>query len=87
MPDLSGWAAAAYVGIFEMGITFLIWMKALSLARETARISMLIYLSPFFSLVLIGTVLGEPILITTIAGLVLIVMGLLIQGRERSGRD
>lgn len=81
IPEISGWTAAAYVGIFEMGITFLIWMKALSLSKETARISMLIYLSPFVSLIFIATILGEPILVSTIAGLILIVTGLIVQGR------
>jgi drug/metabolite transporter (DMT)-like permease len=81
IPDISGWAASIYVGIFEMGVTFLIWMKALSLSSETARISMLIYLSPFVSLIFIASILGEPILISTIAGLVLIVVGLMVQGR------
>ncbi len=82
IPNISGWTAAVYVGMFEMGITFLIWLKALSLSKETARISMLIYLSPFISLFIINAVLGESILLSTIIGLLLIVAGLIIQGRR-----
>lgn len=59
IPATSGLAGAAYVGIFEMGITFVLWLKALKLSKTTAQVSNLIYLSPFLSLVLIHLVVGE----------------------------
>ncbi|MBN2314297.1 MAG: DMT family transporter [Sedimentisphaerales bacterium] len=68
-----------YVGFFEMGITFLIWLKALKLSQTTAHVAGLIYLVPFFSLIIIHFVLGETILPSTIAGAVLIVGGILLQ--------
>jgi drug/metabolite transporter (DMT)-like permease len=79
VPDLNGWLAAGYVGFFEMGLTFLIWLNAISLTRETAKISTLIYLSPFISLILIAAILGERILPSTVAGLLLIVSALVLQ--------
>ena len=47
----TGIAGSAYAGVFEMGVTFVLWMRALSLSRTTAQVSNLIYLSPFLSLV------------------------------------
>ena len=77
--SLKGILGVAYVGLFEMGITFLIWLKALKLSRTTAHVAGLIYLVPFLSLIVIHFVLGETILPATIAGAVLIVGGILLQ--------
>lgn len=84
IPSVAGIAGAAYVGLFEMGITFVFWLKALKLSRTTAQVSNLIYLSPFASLVLIRFVVGERILPSTIIGLVFIVAGIVLQ--QRVGR-
>jgi drug/metabolite transporter (DMT)-like permease len=67
----------AWVGLFEMGITFMFWGLALAKAEHPARISHLVYLSPFLSLFWISLVLGESIAMTTIAGLFIIVVGIL----------
>jgi len=78
-PTLTGFAGAAYVGIFEMGITFLLWLNALRLSKTTAQVSNMIYLVPFLSLVVIHFAVGEKIYVSTIAGLILIISGILIQ--------
>ncbi len=74
-----GLIGAAYVGIFEMGITFALWLSALKLSENTAKIGNLIFLSPFLSLVFIHFLVGEKILASTFIGLGFIVSGLLIQ--------
>ncbi len=79
LPGWEGAAGAIYVGLFEMGITFVLWLKALQLSSTTAKVSNLIYLSPFFSLILIHFTVGEEILLSTIAGLIMIVTGILLQ--------
>lgn len=71
--------AAVYVGIFEMGITFALWGKALALTQHTARTSNLIFLSPFISLVLLATFVGERIHPSTVLGLLFIVLAILFQ--------
>lgn len=76
---LPGLAGAAYVGLFEMGFTFVLWLYALKNAGNTARVGYLIFLSPFLSLVFIRFFVGERIMASTVAGLVLIVAGLVIQ--------
>ncbi|WP_027251469.1 DMT family transporter [Photobacterium halotolerans] len=74
-----GWLAVSYVGLFEMGITFVLWLNAMKLTRNTAKLSNLIFLSPFISLILLATIIGETIHPATLVGLVMIIMGLLIQ--------
>ncbi len=79
LPSGMGLLGAVYVGIIEMGICFILWLMAMKLTDNTARISNLIFLSPFLSLVFIHFLLGEKILAATFIGLVLIVAGLLCQ--------
>ena len=76
---IQGWFAASYVGLFEMGITFVLWLSALKATDNTARISNLIFISPFISLMLLATIIGETIHSSTLIGLAMIVTGLLFQ--------
>ena len=75
-----------YVGLFEMGIAFILWMSALRLTDNPIRVSSLIFLAPPISLVLITTVLGEPISQSTLLGLVIILLGLAGQQRVSQSR-
>ncbi|HIF9431417.1 TPA: DMT family transporter [Photobacterium damselae] len=79
-----GWLAVSYVGLFEMGITFVLWLSALKLTTNTAKISNLIFISPFISLLLLATIIGETIAPSTIIGLGLIIVGLMIQQLKSS---
>jgi drug/metabolite transporter (DMT)-like permease len=81
LPQLSwpGLAGAVYVGLFEMGLTFVLWLGALQRAPNASRVANLIFLSPFLSLVFIHYLLGEPVEPATILGLVIIVAGLALQ--------
>ena len=67
------------MGTFEMGLCFVLWLMAMKLTDNTARISNLIFLSPFLSLIFIHFLLGEDILPSTFIGLILIVTGLSFQ--------
>jgi drug/metabolite transporter (DMT)-like permease len=71
-----GIAGATYVGLFEMGLTFPLWLSAMRLTRSTARTASLIFVAPPVSLLLIHFVLNEPIYRSTPLGLVLILGGL-----------
>ncbi|MFY0991110.1 DMT family transporter [Halomonas sp. C05BenzN] len=82
-----GWAglgAGVYVGLFEMGIAFVLWQLAVHKVSRTAKVSNLIFLSPPVSLVLLFLVVGEPILPSTLVGLVLILGGLGLQQWQKS---
>lgn len=71
--------AAIYVGCFEMGFTFALWLIALQLTDSTSKISNLVFLSPFLSLIFIHFILGEHLYYTTYIGIVLIISGIAIQ--------
>ena len=84
--SLPGLLGAAYVGTFEMGVTFVCWLMALRLAANTAQVGTLIFISPFLSLVFISLLVGEVIRVATMAGLGLIVAGLVVQHTARLRR-
>ena len=71
-----------YVGLFEMGITFMLWQQALSLTQRAAQIGTLIFLSPLISLFLISWILKEPLQWQTFAGLGLIIGGVWLSKRK-----
>ena len=71
-----------YIGIFEMSITFVIWLKALKFSSDTAKVSNLVYLAPFIGLFWINQMVGETIHLYTIVGLALIVGGIFIQEKN-----
>lgn len=82
-----GWpafGAGVYVGLFEMGVAFILWQLAMHKVSRTAKVSNLIFLSPPVSLLLLFLVVGEPILPSTLIGLVLILLGLGLQQAQKN---
>jgi drug/metabolite transporter (DMT)-like permease len=81
LPNLTirGIVSSFYTGIFEMGLTFVFWLKAMELTEKTVKIANLIFLSPFASFIIINLTLKEPIAWTSIAGLAMIVSGIIFQ--------
>jgi len=75
-------ATSVYIGLFEMGITFFFWLKALQMSATTDKVSNLVYLAAFISLIFVHFILHEPVFYTTPAGLLLIISGILIQNRK-----
>ncbi len=75
--------AVIFTGIFEVGITYVLWLKAMNLTTSNAKIGNLVFFTPFLSLVFIHFILKETIYITTFIGLIFIVAGVLIQQIER----
>ncbi len=87
LPANEAWLPMAYIGMFEMGITFVLWLMALEFSGSAAKIGNLIYLTPFLSLLILNLILGEKIFFSTFAGLVLIVIGIVIQAAFKSARQ
>lgn len=79
--SIRGAAASVYCGIFEMGITFWFWLRALQLAETTDRVSNLIYFAPFISMILLHFIIGEPVYYTTPVGLLFIIGSVIFQNR------
>lgn len=76
IPSLSALVGAVYAGLFEMGITFLLWHRALE--SDLSFASNLAYLVPFLSLLFISIVVGEKIAASTVLGLAFIVTGIVV---------
>ncbi len=82
-----GLAGAAYIGVFEMGITFVLWLNALKMTESSAKVANLIFISPFLSLFFIHFLVGEKILGSTLAGLAFVICGLSIQAFAESKKQ
>ena len=87
LPEITGVLGAIYVGLFEMGITFLFWLKAMQSTTNTSKIANLIFISPFISLIFIYFILNEKIYISTLFGLSFIIFGLFIQSSKRFDKN
>lgn len=81
--DMTSLGAAIYVGLFEMGASFVTWLMALQHAKHVSRIANLIFLSPFISLIWINGVLGEQVLPSTLVGLAMILLATLWQQTQK----
>ena len=74
-----GLMGALYIGVFEMGVTFVLLLNAMKLSTNASSVANLIFLSPFISLFFIHFFVGEEILVSTLVGLGFIILGLLVQ--------
>lgn len=79
LPDSRALLAGIYIGIVECGIAYVLWLKAMKLTSSTDKIGHLVFLSPFVSLIFIHLILGESIYLSTLAGLILIIAGIVLQ--------
>ncbi|HAH25906.1 MAG TPA: EamA family transporter [Prolixibacteraceae bacterium] len=82
LPDPKGIPAGIYIGLFELGITYILWMKAMQLSQNNAKMGNLTFLSPFLSLIFIHFILGETIYSTTFIGLAFIISGIWYQQKH-----
>ena len=76
MVDWKGLLGTLYIGTFEMGITFILWLKALKFSNNTSQVGRLIFITPFISLIWISFITEEGIQMTSIVGLCLVVLGI-----------
>lgn len=82
LPSMAAIPAAVYIGLFELGITYILWMKAMQLSENNAKTGNLTFLSPFLSLIFIHFILGETIYFTTFIGLAFIISGIWFQQKH-----
>lgn len=88
LPNMEATLGSIYIGLFEMGITFVFWLKAVNLSENISKTSNLIFLSPFLSLIFISVFVGEEILPSTIVALFFILGGLIFQQKfKRQTRE
>ncbi len=87
IPKTFSFLSILYVSLFEMSITFILWNKALKKAPNPAKVNNLIYASPLISVFFINLILGESIFWFTILGLILIILGILVQNAPLQNRQ
>jgi len=77
--QIKGVWGALYIGSLEMGITFLIWIKALKLCPNSSFLNNIIYLTPFVALIFVRLFLQESIHYSAVLGLTIITSGIFFQ--------
>ena len=70
-----------WIGLGDYAIAYVSWALAMK-AGQTAKIANLAYITPFLSLVVAHFVLGDPITIWSVGGLVVIVAGIFLQMKD-----
>lgn len=75
---MEGILGAFYIGLFEMGLAFALWVRALKLADAAVNIAILIYIVPFISFIFIHLFVGERIHLSSVLGAAMIVAGILL---------
>lgn len=71
------WAHLLFLGVFVSGIAYWYWGKALEVL-EASKVSMFLYLEPVSTLVAAVLLLQEKVLFISIAGGIIIIMGVII---------
>jgi drug/metabolite transporter (DMT)-like permease len=71
----SGWTALVFLGVLCSGLAYIFWYDALRVL-PTAKVGSMLYLEPVVTMVVAAVVLGEAITAASIAGGVVIILGI-----------
>lgn len=82
-PSPTEWLGLLWLGVATSGIAFVLWQLALK-HGETSKVSNIVFITPFLSLLYLAVLTKETILISSVLGALLIVGGLLIQSFRRN---
>ena len=82
VPDVLG---MLWNGVFSIGIATTSWQIALE-GGNTAKISNLAYITPFLSLIWTSVFLKEKITVFSVVGLVIIVLGIFVQLKDKKDK-
>lgn len=85
--NMKGVWGAVYIGLFEMGLSFILWNQAMKLTSNTSQVANLIFLSPLLSIVWLSQFANEPILFSTLIGLACILIGLFVQNWSKRAKQ
>jgi len=76
----------AFLGTVAGGLGYVFWFLALK-HGDTAQMATMVFLTPFVSLIYIRLLVREPILPTSVLGLVIITIGIVIQSARAHPRS
>jgi|Deesub1362A_J573_1020465.scaffolds.fasta_scaffold00018_31 drug/metabolite transporter (DMT)-like permease len=78
--SLTSWISILYLAILSSVVAYIVWFRALEVMNAT-NVAVFVYLIPLFTVVMAIPVLGEKIGIFTVAGGLLIMMGVYLTER------
>jgi drug/metabolite transporter (DMT)-like permease len=76
------WTAVVYMAIFPTAIAFFAWYEAMRLIR-LSLLNVMQYLTPVFTIVLAWALLGERMTLWQVAGIAVIMLGIMLVSRRR----
>jgi drug/metabolite transporter (DMT)-like permease len=76
-----GWAAVLFLGVACSGLGYLFWYEALE-RIEASKVAAFLYLEPLVTLAAAVAMLGESVGVTTVAGGMLVLMGVALVQRD-----
>lgn len=86
-PSPSEWLGLTWIGIATSGIAFVLWQLALKYG-ETSKVSNIVFITPFLSLVYLAILTKEVVLISSVIGALFIVSGIVLQSlRKKNSTD
>ena len=71
---LAGWLGVGFLGVFCSGLAYIFWYDALQ-ALPTAQAGAFVYLEPFVTVVVAALILSEPLLLASLLGGGIILLG------------
>ena len=78
---LRGWLALAFLGIACSGLAYIAWYDALQ-HMPASQVGALLYLEPLVAMTVAAIVLSEPILVSTVVGGAVILVGVWLVNRR-----
>jgi drug/metabolite transporter (DMT)-like permease len=81
-----GWTGIAFLGIFCSGLAYIFWYDALQ-SLPVAQTGAFLYLEPVVTVLVAALILGENLYIATLLGGGLILVGVWVVNRKKSGFD
>ena len=79
---LQGWLAISFLGVFCSGIAYIFWYDALK-DLPVAQTGAFLYLEPIITVVVAAVVIKETILLATLAGGIIILIGVWLVNRRQ----
>lgn len=79
--SFAGWGAILFLGILCSGVAYIYWYDALKII-SVSRVGALLYLEPLIAAAVAAVILGEPVLLVSIAGGALILLGVWMVNRR-----
>ena len=81
---VEGWTAVLFLGIACSGLAYIFWYDALQ-AMPSAQVGVFLYLEPLVTVAVAGAVLGEALTAATLAGGIIILLGVWLVNRQMNG--